>query len=118
MKDLEYYMGLPYKIVLYPAREGGYVVELPELPGCLTQAETLEEAYSMAEDAKKAWLLDALEHGDTIPQPEKEPEYSGRILLRTPKSLHRELVQHAKKEGVSLNQYINFQLAKGLRRQS
>ena len=39
-------------------------------------------------------------------------EYSGKISLRVPKSLHRDLTQGAKSEGISLNQYILYKLAK------
>lgn len=110
-KNLEYYTSLPYRMVFYPSPEGGYAVEIPDLPGCISQGETLEEAKEMIEDAKRCWIADALRHGEPIPEPSEE-EYSGRILLRAPKSLHRLLVEKAKTEGVSLNQYINYQLAK------
>lgn len=114
-KDLDYYMGLPYQMIFHPDPEGGYAVEFPELPGGLTQGETLEDAHAMAQDAKRAWLLDALNRGDPIPEPE-DGEYSGRILLRAPKSLHKELVDRAKREGVSLNQFMIYQLSRSLRR--
>jgi antitoxin HicB len=39
-------------------------------------------------------------------------EYSGRISVRIPKTLHRELVASAKDEGISLNQYVLYKLAK------
>lgn len=110
-KTLEYYLSLPYKIVLHPSPEGGYAVEIPELPGCISQGDTVEEAMAMIEDAKRAWIADALEHEEPVPEPIPE-EYSGRILLRTPKSLHRRLMERARAEGVSLNQYINYQLAR------
>lgn len=110
-KTLEYYLRLPYKIVLHPSPEGGYAVEIPELPGCISQGDTVEEAMAMIEDAKRAWIADALERGEPVPEPVPE-EYSGRILLRTPKSLHRRLMERARAEGVSLNQYINYQLAR------
>lgn len=113
-KDLEYYLGLPYKIVLYPAEEGGYAIEIPELPGCVSQGLTLEEAYEMIQDAKKGWIDLALQNGETIPEPAKE-EYSGKFNIRMPKSLHRTLVSKAKEENVSLNQYINYQLARSVR---
>lgn len=72
----------------------------------------------MIEDAKRGWIEVALEGGVEIPEPgqETDEEYSGRILVRTPKSLHRDLIERAKKEGVSLNQFINYQLSKGLRK--
>lgn len=114
-KDLDYYLKLPYQMIFHPDPEGGYVVEYPELPGCLTQGETLEDAHAMAQDAKKTWLLDAISHGEAIPEPIDE-DYSGRILLRAPKSLHKELVERARREGVSLNQFMIYQLSKSLGR--
>ncbi|MDI6880805.1 MAG: type II toxin-antitoxin system HicB family antitoxin [Desulfitobacteriaceae bacterium] len=52
-----YYLGLPYKYSIYPAQEGGYVIEIPDLPGCISQGETVEEAVSMIEDAKKFAII-------------------------------------------------------------
>jgi hypothetical protein len=46
-----------------------------------------------------------------IPEPRPEEEYSGKFVVRVPRSLHRELVETAEREGVSLNQYINVALA-------
>ena len=40
-----------YTVLFEPAEEGGYVVTVPALPGCVTQGETLEEAREMATDA-------------------------------------------------------------------
>jgi antitoxin HicB len=51
-KSLDYYLEIPYKFTLYPAEEGGYVIEIPDLPGCLSQGETTEEAIANIEDAK------------------------------------------------------------------
>ncbi len=113
-KNLEYYLGLPYRIVLYPAVEGGYAIEIPELPGCVSQGQTLEEAYEMIQDAKKSWIDMALQNGNQIPEPARTEEYSGKFNIRMPKSLHRILVAKAKEEKVSLNQYINYQLARGI----
>ncbi|MGB9905360.1 MAG: type II toxin-antitoxin system HicB family antitoxin [Desulfotomaculales bacterium] len=115
-KSVEYYLGLPYRTVIYPSPEGGYAVEIPDLPGCVSQGETLQEALAMAEDAKLCWIADALEKGEEVPEPLDE-SYSGRILVRTPKSLHRALAEKAREEGVSLNQYIVYQLSRSLGRQ-
>jgi len=110
-KTLEYYMGLPYTIELWRAAEGGWVIEVKELPGCVSQGETAEEALAMIQEAMEAWLDIALEMGDAIPEPRPEEEYSGKFVVRVPRSLHRELVATADREGVSLNQYINVALA-------
>ncbi|ADR37667.1 Uncharacterized protein family UPF0150 [Oceanithermus profundus DSM 14977] len=105
-KPLDYYLSLRYPITLAPEEEGGYTAIVPDLPGCVTVGETAEEAMAMAEDAKRLWIEDAYERGEAIPVPSTEREYSGRILLRMPKSLHRRLAEDAEREGVSLNQYV------------
>lgn len=114
MKDIDYYMKLPYKIIIKPSVEGGYVAFIPELEGCITQAETLHELAEMIEDAKLCWLESALEDGVVIPEPTDDEEYSGKFNLRIPKSLHKDLATKAKDENVSLNQMATYLLAKGL----
>ena len=49
------------------AAEGGYMVTIPELPGCVSEGTTFEEALEMIQDAMEGWLLVAAEHGDPIP---------------------------------------------------
>jgi antitoxin HicB len=71
IKTFEYYMSLPYKIVIYPASEGGYVAELPELPGCLTQGDSWQDTFKMIQDAKAAWIDVAMQDGHIIPEPNK-----------------------------------------------
>ena len=110
-KDFEYYLSLPYKIVLYPSPEGGYAIEIPELPGCLTQGQTIEEAMLMIEDAKRAWIDIALQDGEFIPEPDSINNYSGKLNIRSPKSLHKSLAERAKQEKVSLNQFIVHKLS-------
>ena len=113
-KDLAYYMSLPYQEVIQAAKEGGYVGYIPELKGCITQAETKAEIVEMLEDAKKCWIEGALEDGIDIPEPLAEDDFSGRFNLRIPKSLHHSLAISAKKEGVSLNQMAMYLIAGGL----
>ena len=73
MSELEYYMGLPYRLEIIPDKEeGGYVINYPDLPGCMSCADTKEDIWYMAEDAKKAWLAAALEDGYEIPLPTAE----------------------------------------------
>ena len=69
-KTLEYYMALPYKLEVIPdAEEGGYTASYPELPGCITCAETWEQLSFMALDAKRVWLEATLEDGREIAEP-------------------------------------------------
>jgi len=113
MRTIDEYMRLPYRMEIIPdTAEGGYVVRFPELPGCLTCADTLEEAVRNAADCKKEWLTAAIEDGIDIPEPASEDEYSGQFKLRIPKSLHKSLAEHSKAEGISMNQYCLYLLAK------
>ena len=116
MKTLDYYLSLPYRMEIIPdMEEGGYTAKFPELPGCLTCAETIEELIRSASDAKRVWLTAALEDGIEIAEPQKESdllEYSGQFKLRIPRSLHRSLSVHAKEEGISMNQYCLYLLTK------
>ena len=64
MRTVDEYMKLPYKMEIIPdTEEGGYAVSFPDLPGCLTVGDTIEEAIKNAEDAKRAWLEAAIEDG-------------------------------------------------------
>jgi predicted RNase H-like HicB family nuclease len=114
-KDLDFYLNLHYPVTIHPDPDGGFVAEIEELPGCMTQGETLEEAFQAIEDARHGWIQIAYEDGQDIPLPRDLEEYSGKILIRIPKSLHRDLSHAAKWEGVSLNQYIASLVAAGVR---
>ncbi len=114
-KDFDYYMELPYTIIIKPSPEGGYVAMIKELPGCLTQGETLSEVTEMVEDAKKAWIDIAMQDNIEIPEPTTE-EYSGKFNIRIPKSLHKDLSAKAKEENVSLNQLTTYLLSFGVGR--
>ena len=109
MKTIDYYMSLPYHMEVIPdMEEGGYTAKFPDLPGCLTCAETIEDLEKSAEDAKRVWFTAALEDGIEIAEPSDSldlSEFSGQFKLRMPKSLHRSLSVNAKKEGISMNQY-------------
>jgi antitoxin HicB len=112
--EVERYMALPYRIEMIPDPEaGGYVVRVPDLPGCLSQGDSPDEAIAMIRDAMRGWLTVALEHGDAIPQPRpaSAEEYSGKFNVRVPKRLHRALVEAAEADGVSLNLFVSSALA-------
>lgn len=113
-KSVDFYMSLRYPVTIHADPSGGYVVEIEELPGCMTQAETLDEALKAIEDARKLWIKTAYEDSQDIPLPRDMEEYTGKFLVRIPKSLHRALVRSAKREGVSLNLYVTNLLAAGV----
>ena len=114
IKTLEEYLQLPYTIEVirdnnpeYP----GWVARVVELPGCMTQADTFDELGEMVIDAMSAWIGTAIEDGQEIPEPRPQESYSGKFIVRVPRSLHRMLVETADKEGVSLNGYVSNSLA-------
>lgn len=115
-KTLDYYMSLPYTIEVKhdPESEWPWFAGIAELPGCMTEAPTFEELGPMIEDAMRSWIEVGLEHGDTIPEPREVGEFSGKVNLRMPRSLHRDLVRRAEAEGVSLNQYMTTALARSV----
>jgi antitoxin HicB len=113
-KDIEYYMNLPYTIELIPEPEGGWFVAVKELPGCMSEGDTLEDAVEMIRDAMRGWLEISLEDGTPIPKPRIEEEYSGKFNLRVGRSLHRKLVEAAEAEGVSLNHFCSEVLAEAV----
>ena len=61
--------------LVYPAvfkpfsdQSGGFVVEFPDLPGCVTEGKDLEQAIEMGVDAACGWILGELEDGEQIPR--------------------------------------------------
>ncbi len=113
MKNVEYYMGLPYRLEIVPdPDEGGYAARYPDLPGCISVGETMADALSNAEDARREWIEAALEEGIRIAEPDSLEDYSGQFKLRIPKSLHRSLAEHARAEGTSMNQYCLYLLSR------
>lgn len=101
----------PYKIYLIPDDVvGGFTAGVEEFRGCLAEGDTIEEALSRLNETAQAWIAAEQEAGRAIPEPkvlEEDDEYSGRLLLRLPKTVHRRLAQWADQNGTSINQTIN-----------
>ena len=112
MKKIDEYLNMPYRMEIVPdTAEGGFIASFPELPGCITCGETVSAAVANAEEAKKEWLIAAMEDGIEIPSPDNAENYSGQFKLRLPKSLHKQLAEDAKRDGISMNQYCVYLLA-------
>lgn len=72
LNRLVYYMNLPYRMEIVPDKdEGGYAAYFPDLPGCITCADTYEDTVRNAEDAKLVWLDAAIQDGIQIKKPGK-----------------------------------------------
>ena len=110
------YLKLPYKISIQEMDdESGhyFFATVDELPGCMSDGKTVEEAYKNIHEAMNLHISEMINENMKIPIPsvsEKE-EYSGKFVVRIPKTLHKSLALKAQKEGVSLNQYALFKLA-------
>ena len=93
---------------------GGWLIVFPDLPGCMSDGETPEEAIANGRDAVSAWVNAAQEAGREIPRPGELP--SGRFIARVPRSLHARLTARARQEGVSMNALVSAFLAESLGR--
>lgn len=111
-RNADYYAALPYRVEITAIAEeegGGYLARLPQFGrlGIVGDGETPEEALRELEAAKRERFAEYLAEGRAIPEPETEEEdFSGRFVVRLPKFLHRELVSTARRNEVSLNQYV------------
>ena len=56
-----------FLVYLEAAEEGGYIVSCPQLPGCVTQGETVDEALAMVKDAIQGYITSLQKHGEPIP---------------------------------------------------
>jgi RNA polymerase sigma-B factor len=108
----------PYRISI--VRDHGnsegreWTAQAQDLPGCEAFGDTPEEAIRGIEAAMEEWIEDALAKGRELPDPRPAASYSGRLMLRMPRSLHAELSEAAEHEGVSLNQFIASSLESAL----
>lgn len=108
------YLEKPYNRVILPNEKGGYRGKILELPGCIAQGATVEQCYKNLDNAARKWILDAVAKDQPVPEPYIGYHFSGRLLLRIPRSMHAEITHRAKLEGVSLNQYLILAIQKGI----
>ncbi len=88
-----------------------FEARVKELPDVVEYGDTAEEAYALAIDTIETTAEILAEKGRRMPRPMEIPDdYSGRVTLRLPKTLHRSLAQAADDEGVSLNAYLVYVL--------
>ena len=114
MKDLNYYMSLKYPFVLEQDDDGSYFIQFPDLPGCMTCGNSMNQAIENGNDAKKCWIESALADGDFVPEPKTAINYPDNFKLRLPRTLYRQLSDNAYAEGVSMNQYCVYLLSNGI----
>lgn len=99
------------RVELRPLTEtegGGWLASFPDLPGCMSDGNTPEEALRNAIEAEGAWIA-ANEHWG-----KSRTEKPARLVARLPRSIHRNLQERASAEGVSINTMMVTLIAHGL----
>jgi len=112
--NVQDYLKLPYNIIIrHVVDDSGsyYFAKVQELDGCMSDGETVEETHLNIREAMEGWIEARLEGGFDIPTPMDIDNYSGKFVIRLPRSLHARLAAEAEREGVSLNQYTLYKLA-------
>ena len=115
MRKVEDYLELPYNFIVQLVKdESGFYfyARVLELDGCQSTGESFEEAYENVKEAMRGWIETKLEAGFEIPLPVGYDDFSGKFIVRIPKSLHYRLSIEAEQEGVSLNQYALYKLSR------
>lgn len=107
---LSHYLELAYPYTVI-SDEGSFFIEFPDLPGCMSQVEDGSQIADAAEEIRTLWIETEYERGADIPEPASNAGYSGKFIVRVPKSLHRDLAMAARQEGSSLNAYVTYRLA-------
>ena len=91
--------------------DGGYIATCPDFPGLSGFGETVDDALQEAKIVLELFMETKEEAGEPLPEPSTVEEYSGQFRLRLPKSFHKMLAQSARREGCSLNSYVNHLLS-------
>jgi antitoxin HicB len=94
---------------LTEAEGGGWLATFPDLPGCMSDGQTPEEALYNAAEAEAAWLEANAKWGGA-----RKAEKPARLVARLPRSIHRTLQEKANEEGVSINTLMVSLIAHGL----
>ncbi|MCD8130791.1 MAG: toxin-antitoxin system HicB family antitoxin [Lachnospiraceae bacterium] len=113
--EVKDYMKLPYtRIVQEIHDESGHYFygKILELDGCQSTGDTLDDLYESLNEAMEGYLETKIENHLNIPLPSTADGYSGKFVVRLPKSLHQRLVIEADREGISLNQLAVYKLAR------
>jgi len=114
-KNVEYYLSLPYTIILRPDEDGDVIARVEELSGCLAHGVDDKEALHNLRGVQKAWIQECLDSGQPVPVPVPEEELpSGKFIVRVPRTIHKKLSEMAKKECVSLNALVTSLLSDAL----
>ena len=91
---------------LWSEEDACYVVNVPELPGCMTDGDTIEEAAKNAEEAIESYLMTLKDLKKEFPEPLSKRKFNGKVSLRMDADVHKEAFARALEQRLSLNQLI------------
>lgn len=103
-------MKYPFRVFQMQAEQHTFwVAKSTQLNGCIGQGDSIDDAINELSENESVWLSTAKELGITIPSVvvEQPQEFSGKLTLRIAPSVHKKAAMLAKRDGISLNQYIN-----------
>lgn len=101
----------PYTRRLTPDPSGGFVATIQEFPGLVAEGDTADEAISNLDKAAAAWLEVAVSHGQPIRDPVDFDGCSGKIALRIPRGLHKQVAELAELEECSINTFLTMAIS-------
>jgi predicted RNase H-like HicB family nuclease len=96
----------PYARMVVQDTDGTFTAEIVEFPGCIAVGDTAAEALSKVDEVAVDWIAATLAQGQDIPEPMETAGFSGKLVLRMPKGLHKRATLCAERDGISLNQFI------------
>lgn len=82
IKTTGHTLDFPYTIELHNSPDEGWFARVAELPGCMSQGETAEDALANVQEAMQLWLEVSMEQGNAIPQPQSGAVNDGKFLAR------------------------------------
>jgi predicted RNase H-like HicB family nuclease len=100
------YLKRPYGRMVVPESDGSFRSEIVEFPGCFAVGDTAAEALTNLERVAESWLDATIAKGQRIPEPLDNSGFSGKLVVRLPRTLHKRATYTAANEGVSLNAFI------------
>jgi antitoxin HicB len=90
---------------------GGYLVQYPDMPGCMSDGETIQQAIANGREALQDCIDVFRESGRKIPKPTIEP---AQWRQRVPRTLYAKLTKQAAREGVSVNSFVTAIIAEAI----
>src|SRR5579864_2355762 len=91
--EIDRIMGAEYSAEIKRNDDGTWYARVVEFPGCMTEGDTRDAALDNLDDAMRGWIEAHLQDGEPIPPPLNDAQFSGKFLVRVPRSIHRELAQ-------------------------